>query len=70
MFLKGEAAMAHQEQVIHIEYLECETAWEALACAQAVWHGVAIRIGGKNLVMRQEDADRLAAFGAAFAYLS
>jgi hypothetical protein len=62
--------MAPHERVIHIAYLECATAREALACAQAAWHGVAIRIAGKNLVTRQEDADRLAAFGAAFAYLS
>lgn len=48
--------------------LEFATAAEAIRFAKAN-RPVAIRLEGKNLVVRQEDADRLEATGVAFAYL-
>ena len=48
--------------------LEFATAGEAIRFAAAN-RPVAIRLEGKNLVVRQEDADRLAAAGVEFAYL-
>jgi hypothetical protein len=50
------------------EAIEFATASDALRFAAAN-KPVAIRLDGKNLVVRQQDADRLAAAGVAFAYL-
>jgi hypothetical protein len=50
------------------DYLEFATAVEAVRYAAAN-RPVAIRLDGKNLVVRQDDADRLAAAGVEFAYL-
>ncbi len=47
--------------------LEFATAGEAVRFAAAS-RPVAIRLEGRNLVVRQDDADRLAAAGATFAY--
>ncbi len=50
------------------ESLEFATAGEAIRFAAAN-RPVAIRLDGKNLVVRQDDADRVAAAGVTFAYL-
>lgn len=47
---------------------EFQTAHGAIEYAEAAG-GCAIRMGGKNLVMKEVDANRLAAEGAMFAYL-
>jgi hypothetical protein len=54
---------------IEIECLEFATSHEAIQHTEADGRGEAIRLGGKYLVVSREDADRLAALGAAFAYL-
>jgi hypothetical protein len=54
---------------IDIEGFEFATAREAIAFVRAGGLGVAIRAGGKTLVVWDEDASRLAASGAYFAYL-
>jgi len=50
------------------ESLEFATAGEAIRFAAAN-RPVAIRLDGKNLVVRRQDADRLEADGVEFAYL-
>ncbi len=50
------------------ESLEFATANEAIRFAAAN-RPVAIRLEGRNLVVCQDDADRLAAAGVTFAYL-
>ncbi|GIW80414.1 MAG: hypothetical protein KatS3mg105_2221 [Gemmatales bacterium] len=52
----------------NFESLEFATAAEAIGFA-ATNRPVAIRLEGKNLVVRQEDAERLEAAGVSFAYL-
>jgi hypothetical protein len=51
------------------ESLEFATAEESVRYAAAN-QLVAIRLNGKNLVVRRQDADRLEANGVEFAYLS
>jgi len=54
---------------IEIKSTEFETAGEAIQWTNADGRGVAILLDGKNLVVDQADADRLAAAGVEFAYL-
>jgi hypothetical protein len=49
--------------------IEFPIAGEAIQWTNASGRGVAILLDGKNYVMEQSDADRLAAAGAEFAYL-
>jgi hypothetical protein len=56
-------------KTIEIKSTEFETAGEAIQWTNADGHGVAILLDGKNLVVDQADADRLAAAGVEFAYL-
>jgi hypothetical protein len=55
-------------KIIEVHGVECATAREAIQNARAE-AGVAIRIGDKILAVTQQEADRLAAAGIAFAYL-
>ena len=52
-----------------IEGIEFDTANEAIQYTHAAGYGTAVRIDGKNLVIRQDDADRMAGAGVEFAYL-
>jgi len=54
---------------MQIEGIEFDTAGEAIQYAYAAGHGTAVRAGGRNLVIRQDDADRMAAAGVEFVYL-
>lgn len=54
---------------IDIKATEFETVAEAIRWTSASGRGVAILLGGKNYVTEQNEADRLAAAGAEFAYL-
>lgn len=54
---------------IEFEALEFPTASEAIQHTFASGRGVAITWRGQRLVVSQEDADRLDAAGAEFAYL-
>src|SRR5262245_37791489 len=66
--MKGEAAMAKRQAVIRLRGLQFPTARDAVRHAQAGGGGEAIHLGGKNLVVAEGDADRLAAAGVSFAY--
>ena len=55
---------------IEVQGTEFPTEGEAIQHTDASGRGVAIRIGGKNLVVEQAEADRIAAQGASFAYLT
>jgi hypothetical protein len=66
---KGETTMTRRPKPALIQGAEFPSAREAIRHARASWRGKAILLGGKNLVVRPEDADRLAAAGVAFAYL-
>jgi hypothetical protein len=61
--------MAKHQATIEFEAVEFPSAHEAIQHGFASRHGEAILLGGKNLVVSQEDADRLAAAGVSFAYL-
>ena len=61
--------MAKQQATITFEAVEFPSAHEAIQHSFASRQGEAIRMGGKNLVVSREDADRLAAAGVCFAYL-
>jgi hypothetical protein len=52
---------------IEVKGVEFPTEGEAIQHTYADGRGVAIRIGGKNLVVEQAEADRIAALGASFA---
>jgi len=54
---------------IKIKAIEFETAGQAIQWTDAAGRGVAVLAGGKNLVVDQAEADRLAAAGVSFAYL-
>jgi hypothetical protein len=54
---------------IRFNALDFPTVDEAIQHTYASGEGVAIRLRGEPLVVLQEDADRLAAAGAEFAYL-
>jgi hypothetical protein len=54
---------------IQVEGVEFKTARDAVRHAKASMSSRAIRIGGKNLVVDQSEADRLAASGVEFAFL-
>ena len=54
---------------IEIHASEFETARQAIQHARASRCGKAILLNGKNMVVSEEDADRLAAAGVEFAYL-
>lgn len=54
---------------IEFKAIEFDNASEAIQHAEASGRGEAIRLDGRNLVIDQGDADRLAAAGVEFAYL-
>jgi len=54
---------------MQIEGIEFDTAHEAIQYPEAAGFGTAVRVDGRNLVIRQDDADRMAAAGVEFAYL-
>ena len=56
-------------ETIQFRGTEFPTADEAIQYTEASGRGVAITIGGKNLVVEQAEADRIAAAGVSFAYL-
>jgi hypothetical protein len=56
-------------KTIKIRGSEFPSAHEAIQDCDASGWDCAIRIGGKNICMMQQEADRLAADGIAFAYL-
>jgi hypothetical protein len=61
--------MAKRQAIIEFEAIEFPSAHEAIQHSFASRQGEAILLEGKNLVVSQEDADRLAAAGVSFAYL-
>jgi hypothetical protein len=61
--------MTRQKATITFQATECATAREAVEQARAL-RGRAIRLDSKYLVVREEDAQRLAAAGISFAWLS
>ena len=61
--------MVKQRATITFEAVEFPSAHEAIQHSFASRQGEAILLGGKNLVVSQQDADRLAAAGVCFAYL-
>jgi hypothetical protein len=54
---------------IEFKATEFSTASEAIQWANASGRGRAVLLSGKNYVMEQSEADRLAAAGVEFAYL-
>lgn len=54
---------------IEIRAIEFDTASEAIQYTDASGRGVAIRLEGKNLVVEEAEADRLAARDVSFAFL-
>ena len=54
---------------IEFRAIEFDSAHEAVQWTEADERGEAVRLGGKNYVMDQAEADRLAAAGVEFAYL-
>ena len=54
---------------LEIEGMAFGTAGEAMQYSEAAGYGAAVRVDGKNLVVRQAAADRMAAAGVEFAYL-
>jgi hypothetical protein len=54
---------------IEFKAIEFETAGEAIQWTDADGRGEAVRLDGKNYVIEQAEADRLAAAGVEFAYL-
>ena len=61
--------MSKQQASIEFEAIAFPSAHEAIQHSFASRQGEAILLEGKNLVVSQEDADRLAAAGVSFAYL-
>jgi len=55
--------------IIEFQAIKFRTAHEAIQWTDTDGRGVAVRVGGKNLVVDQCEADRLAAAGVEFAYL-
>jgi len=54
---------------IEIKAIDFDNTSEAIQHTEASRHGEAIRLDGRNLVIDQGDADRIAAAGVEFAYL-
>ncbi len=54
---------------IEFKAIEFETASEAIQWTEADGRGKAVRLDGKNYVIEEAEADRLAAAGVEFAYL-
>lgn len=54
---------------IEFQGIEFTTADEAIQHCDASGRGEAIRVDGRNMVVEQAEADRLAAAGVSFAYL-
>jgi len=52
-----------------IEGIEFDTAGEAIQYTCAAGRGIAVRVDGRALVVREDDVDRMTAAGAEFAYL-
>ena len=65
----GTWQMAKAEFLLNFRAIECESNIDAIQEANAGGFGEAIRLGGKPMVVRQADCDRLAAAGVGFAYL-
>jgi hypothetical protein len=61
--------MAKRQATIEFEAVEFPSANEAIQHSFANRQSEAILLVGKNLVVSQEDADRLNAAGVSFAYL-
>jgi hypothetical protein len=61
--------MAKHRATIEFEVVEFLTTHEAIQHSFSSRRGETILLGSKNLVVSQENADRLAAAGASFAYL-
>ena len=61
--------MAKQQATITFEAVEFPSAHEAIQHSFASRQGEAILLGGKNLVVSQQVADRMKAAGVSFAYL-
>ena len=57
------------EKTTEFQAFEFDSAGGAIQYTQAVGKGEAILVDGKNLVVEQAIADRLAATGVEFAYL-
>ena len=55
---------------IEIKGIEFDSAGEAIQHENASGRGVAVTVGGKYLVVEQAEADRIAAAGVSFAYLT
>jgi hypothetical protein len=64
------AAKENAAMNIEVQGIEFPTEGEAIQHTYADGRGVAISIGGKNLVVAQAEADRIAGLGASFAYLT
>ena len=56
-------------KTIEINAIEFDSAGEAIQYTDAAGWGRAITVAGKVLVAREEEVERLAAAGVAFAYL-
>lgn len=54
---------------LEIKGIECQDMSDALGWIDAQGHGLAIRIGGKVLVVEKAEAIRIEALGVSFAYL-
>jgi hypothetical protein len=61
--------MAKHQAAVEFEAIEFPSAHEAIQHSFASRQGEAILLEGKNLVVSQQDADRLEAAGVSFAYL-
>jgi hypothetical protein len=60
---------AGKSRTIRLRAVEFPSAHEAIQYSEADGRGTAIHLGGKNLVVAEADAERLAAAGVYFAYL-
>jgi len=56
-------------RTINVKGIEFETIDEAIQHTDAAGWGVAVRLAGRNFVVLEEEADRIAAMGVSFAYL-
>ncbi|HEY7159186.1 MAG TPA: hypothetical protein VH575_34900 [Gemmataceae bacterium] len=61
--------MSRRQTLIEFEAISFASAHEAIQHTFASGRREAILLGSENLVVSQEDADRLAAAGVSFAYL-
>jgi hypothetical protein len=61
--------VAKHQATIEFEAIPFPSAHEAIRHSFASGRGEAILLGGQNLVVSRQDAERLAAAGVSFAYL-